>query len=77
MTPTQSPTQEPAVRKSEGESLTANNSAGGGDEYLFRAPRHGDLVRCHYCTNGPCDYCGGERVVFASDLTFFEENPYV
>jgi len=56
-------------------SARANNPAG--DGWTFRAPHHGDLVACPYCANrltACCDYCGDERVLFASDLNYFEEN---
>jgi hypothetical protein len=58
--------------------VSANNGAPEADAFQFRAPRHGDLVVCPYCPRRStrCDYCGGEGSLFASDLTYFEENQY-
>lgn len=50
-----------------------------GDGWTFRAPRQGDLIACPYCANrltACCDYCGDEGQLFASDISYFEENPY-
>lgn len=57
---------------------TASGEGAAADEFAFRAPRHGDLVVCPYCPSrsSRCDYCGGEGSLFASDLTYFEENQY-
>jgi len=36
-------------------------------------------VGCPYCANrltACCDYCGDEGQLFASDISYFEENPY-
>lgn len=41
-----------------------------GEDYSFRAPRHGDLVVCPYCdpSTFSCDHCGGERRLYASEV---------
>jgi hypothetical protein len=41
------------------------------NDYAFRAPRYGDLVGCPYCdpdSLSVCDHCGGEGVMFASEV---------
>lgn len=59
-------TQSPTTR----EGASAQQAAPGGDEYLFRAPRHGQLVICPYCDADTfnCDHCGGERRLFADEV---------
>lgn len=51
-------------------SATAKNGAEEGG-WTFRAPRHGDLVRCPYCDPDSfrvCDHCGGEGSLFTSEV---------
>jgi hypothetical protein len=40
------------------------------DGWIFRAPRHGDLVVCPYCDADTftCDHCGGERRLYANEV---------
>jgi len=47
-----------------------NNPSPGADAFTFRAPRFGDLVVCPYCDaeGTPCEFCGDERVMFASEI---------
>lgn len=68
-----------AARAGAGSSAARSANNGAPDGWTFRAPRHGDLVGCPYCANrltACCDYCGDEGQLFASDISYFEENPY-